>query len=150
MNRQKTLDYILKVAWQTVANRYNQIASRHGITQATGYVLINIHQEGVPVTQMASLLGVKSTSLSRLLSGLETQGLIYRAADKVDKRSVRVFLTPEGVKKREKAKDVVREFNRYLDDNISEEDRAFAIATLRKITDLAAVYKPNGSTDDLL
>ncbi|WP_028297737.1 MarR family winged helix-turn-helix transcriptional regulator [Olivibacter sitiensis] len=147
MGRDNTVDYYLKVAWQSIANKYNQVAAKHGLTQAIGFLLINIHQDGVSVTQMAALLGVKSTSLSRVLSGMEMQGLIYRASDKVDKRSVRVFLTDKGLEKREVAKDIVRSFNTYIDENISEKERAMVIAILKKINALALAYEP--SSDDI-
>ncbi|MFC6099928.1 MarR family winged helix-turn-helix transcriptional regulator [Olivibacter domesticus] len=142
MNQDNTIDYYLKITWQSIANRYNYLASKHGITQATGYVLINIRKEGTPVTQIATLLGVKSTSLSRMLSGMEEQGFIYREADTRDKRSVRVFLTEEGQKKREIAKDIVREFNSYLDGYIKDTDREKLIDTLKRLNDLAVKYIP--------
>src|SRR3546814_9910779 len=104
MNEDNTIDYYLKAAWQSAANKYNQIASQFGITQATGYVLINIHKEGTPVSQIANLLGVKTTSLSRILNNLEGLGLIYRETNSADKRSVKVFLTELGKEKREQAK----------------------------------------------
>ncbi|HWV75205.1 MAG TPA: MarR family transcriptional regulator [Pseudosphingobacterium sp.] len=142
MSQDNTIDYYLKITWQSIANRYNYLASKHGITQATGYVLINIRKEGTPVTQIAALLGVKSTSLSRMLSGMEEQGLIYREADTRDKRSVRVFLTEEGQKRREIAKDIVREFNSYLDGYIKDADREKLIDTLKRLNELAVKYIP--------
>ena len=142
MNDDNTIDYYLKAAWQSAANKYNQIASQFGITQATGYVLINIHKEGTPVSQIANLLGVKTTSLSRILNNLEGLGLIYRETNSADKRSVKVFLTALGQEKRERAKDVVRKFNAYLDQHLSDEERASTIHTLKRINQLAIQYKP--------
>ncbi len=142
MNDDNTIDYYLKAAWQSAANKYNQIAARFGITQATGYVLINIHREGTPVSQIANLLGVKSTSLSRILNNLEGLGLIYRETNSADKRSVKVFLTDLGREKRERAKDVVRKFNAYLDEHLSDEERTSAIHTLKRINQLATQCKP--------
>lgn len=142
MSQDNTIDYYLKITWQSIANKYNQLATKHGITQATGYVLINIRKEGTPVTQIASLLGVKSTSLSRMLSGMEHQGLIYRKADMQDKRSVRVFLTTEGQEKREIAKHIVREFNNYLDGQMKESERQKLIDTLKRLNELAVKYNP--------
>lgn len=142
MNQDNTIDYYLKITWQSIANKYNQLASKHGITQATGYVLINIRKDGTAVTQIAGLLGVKSTSLSRMLSGMEQQGLIYRMADTSDKRSVRVFLTEEGQKRREIAKNIVREFNSYLDDQVKDAERQKLIEILKRLNELAVKYVP--------
>jgi Transcriptional regulators len=137
-----TIDYYLKAAWQSAANKYNQIAAQFGITQATGYVLINIHKEGTGVSQIANLLGVKTTSLSRILNNLEALGLIYRETNAADKRSVKVFLTEEGKQKRKLAKEVVRRFNAYLDEHITGEERRAFIGTLKRINQLAIQYKP--------
>src|SRR5215217_6136907 len=119
MKQQETVDYFLKVVWQNVSNTYNQIASGFGITQAIGYVLINIGKEGTAVSQLAGLLGVKATSLSRMLNNMEESGLIYRETSTGDKRSVKVFLTELGYEKRHMATGVVIAFNEYLAKNLS-------------------------------
>lgn len=140
MSHNNTLDYFLKTAWQTVANKYNFIASQYGFTQAAGYILINIYKEGSPVSQIANSTGVKTTSLSRVLNNLEALGFIYRETSDTDKRSVKVYLTELGKEKRKIAKDVVREFNEHLEEQISEKDREQLIATLMKINELASNY----------
>lgn len=142
MKPEETVDYFLKIVWQTVANKYNQIASEYGITQALGYMLINIHEEGTAVSQIATLSGVKSTSLSRMLKNMEELGLIYRQADLHDKRSVKIFLTPFGIQKRNIAKDVVRQFNEYLNAHITDKERLQLIKSLNKINQLTIDYKP--------
>lgn len=142
MKPEETVDYFLKIVWQTVANKYNQIAGEYGITQALGYMLINIHEEGTAVTQIAALSGVKSTSLSRMLNNMQELGLIYRETDPADKRSVKIFLTPFGVEKRQIAKDVVRKFNEYLNSHISDKERLQLIKSLNKINQLTFDYKP--------
>ncbi|SUI98104.1 Salmolysin [Sphingobacterium spiritivorum] len=141
MSQDNTIDYFMKTGWQTVANKYNTIASQYGFTQAAGYILINIHKEGTPVSQIANLTGVKTTSLSRVLNNLETLGFIYRETSEVDKRSVKVYLTELGKEKRKIAKDVVRSFNQYLEANISARERAQLIKTLIKINELAKDYQ---------
>jgi len=142
MKPEETVDYFLKIVWQSVANKYNQIAGDYGLTQALGYMLINIREEGTAVSQIALLSGVKTTSLSRNLKSMEELGLIYRANDPNDKRSVKIFLTPLGVEKRKIAKDVVRKFNEYLNAHISDKDRLQLIKTLNKINQLTTDYKP--------
>ncbi len=142
MKPEETVDYFLKVVWQTVANKYNHIAADYGITQALGYVLINIHEQGTTVSQIAALSGVKSTSLSRMLKNMEELSLIYRETDSIDKRSVKIFLTPIGIDKRQIAKDVVRKFNEYLNSHISNKERLKLIDTLNKINQLTTDYKP--------
>lgn len=143
MKHQETIDYFMKVVWQTMANRYNQLVADFGITQSIGYLLINIDEkEGTTVSQVAALLGLKSTSLSRMLSQLEQMGLIYRESNQGDKRSVKVYLTEQGREKRRMARAVVKEFNNYLNTHISDKDKNYLINLLKKLNQLTLDYKP--------
>jgi len=140
---QETIDYFLKIVWQTVANRYNQLVTEFGITQSIGYLLINIdEQEGTTVSKAAALLGLKSTSLSRMLNQLEETGLIYRESNPGDKRSVKIYLTALGKEKRHLARAVVKQFNNYLNDHINEADKQYLIKMLEKVNQLTVNYKP--------
>ncbi|MEJ2905919.1 MarR family winged helix-turn-helix transcriptional regulator [Pedobacter panaciterrae] len=141
MKQQETIDYFLKVVWQNMANTYNQIASGFGITQAIGYVLINIDKEGTAVSQLAGLLGVKATSLSRMLNNMEELGLIYRETSAGDKRSVKVYLTDFGREKRQLAKGVVISFNEYLNENLNSHEKNNLILSLQKLNKLTLAYK---------
>lgn len=142
VKHQETIDYFLKIVWQTVANRYNQLVTEFGITQSIGYLLINIEEEGTTVSQAAALLGLKSTSLSRMLNQLEQTGLIYRESNKGDKRSVKIYLTDLGKEKRQLAKNVVKQFNNYLNAHISDADKQYLTEMLKKINQLTLNYKP--------
>lgn len=142
MNHENTIDYFLKTSWQSVANKYNIIASQFGFTQAAGYILINIHKDGTSVSQIANSTGVKTTSLSRVLTNLESLGFIYREVNTEDKRSVKVYLTELGKEKRKLAKDVVREFNEYMEAQLTEKEKAQLIKSLKKINEIAATYTP--------
>lgn len=147
MSQENTIDYFLKACWQTVANKYNVIASQFGFTQAAGYILINIHKDGTSVSQIANSTGVKTTSLSRVLNNLESLGFIYREVNASDKRSVKVHLTELGREKRKIAKDVVREFNEFLDSQLPEKEREQLLKSLQRINELAASYTPHVEID---
>ncbi|KEQ29066.1 MarR family winged helix-turn-helix transcriptional regulator [Pedobacter antarcticus] len=148
MKQQETIDYLLKVVWQNMSNTYNQIASEFGITQAIGYMLINIDKEGTAVSQLAALLGVKATSLSRMLNNMEESGLIYREAAVGDKRSVKVFLTEFGREKRQLAKGVVRSFNDYLNKNLAIQEKNQLVQTLQKLNKLTLGYTVTTENDE--
>lgn len=148
MKHQETVDYLLKVVWQNMSNSYNQIAAEFGITQAIGFMLINIDQEGTAVSQLAGMLGVKATSLSRMLNNMQDSGLIYREAAAGDKRSVKVFLTDLGREKRQLAKGVVRSFNEYLNENLALQERNQLVQTLQKLNKLTLAYTVTTENDE--
>lgn len=141
MKKNQTLDYHIKFAWQNMFNKYNQLASEFGITQAIGYMLINIEDtEGTAVSNLAALLGVKATSLSRMLINMEKMDLIYRATDEKDKRSVKVMLTPHGIEKKQLAKGVVRNFNEYLDQHFSKKEKELFLQLLVRLNEITVAY----------
>ncbi|MEX2230816.1 MAG: MarR family transcriptional regulator [Cyclobacteriaceae bacterium] len=111
MRREETVDYVIKAAWHAIARMYNQKAAKHDITMSMGFVLLNIHSEGTPATKIAPLMGLEARSLSRLLKSMKEKGLIYREADRADKRMVRIVLTKEGKKKKERSRETVLRFN---------------------------------------
>ena len=122
MRREETIDHNIKTAWHAIARMYNQQAGKYDLTMSMGFVLLNINsEEGTPATKIAPLMGLEARSLTRLLKSMEEKGLIYRKADATDKRSVRIFLTKEGKKKKEKSRDVVLKFNNCVRQSISSE-----------------------------
>jgi DNA-binding MarR family transcriptional regulator len=99
---------------------YNQVALKYGANQTVGMVLLSIDKDGTPSTSIAPMLGMESTSLSRIISALETDLLIYRKKDKEDRRMVRVFLTEKGIEKRKIAKKVVQGFYDLIAEEIPQ------------------------------
>ena len=131
MKPEETVDYNIKVAWHAISRMYNTQAAQNDITTSIGFVLLNIDQEkGTPATKIAPLLGLETRSLTRILRSMEEKGLIYKQADSVDKRSVRIFLTQMGLEKKEISRQTVRHFNLKMREKIpqSQLDVFFKVA----------------------
>jgi MarR family transcriptional regulator, organic hydroperoxide resistance regulator len=131
MKPEETVDYNIKVAWHAISRMYNTQAAQNDITTSIGFVLLNIDQErGTPATKIAPLLGLETRSLTRILRSMEEKGLIYKQADSVDKRSVRIFLTELGLEKKEVSRQTVRHFNLKIREKIpqSQLDIFFKVA----------------------
>ncbi len=122
MNIEQTVDFHLRSTLFAMRRMYNLLAAENGLTQGIAYALINIGKEGVPATKIAPMMGMTSSSLSRLLKTMELDGLIYRESDKTDKRVVKIFLTEEGRTLREEVKAVVVSFNSKLLQKINKSD----------------------------
>lgn len=113
------MDYHIKTAWHAIARMYNQQALKFDGTMSIGYALLNISsEEGTAAMKIGPLMGLEPRSLTRLLKSMEEKGLIYRQVDKNDKRSVRVLLTKEGRKMKEKSRETVLRFNEAVRDEI--------------------------------
>ena len=134
MKKEETVDYPIKSAWHAISRMYNQQAAEEGFTTAIGFVLININsKEGTPATKIAPLIGLETRSLTRMLKTMEEKGLIYKKADPVDKRSVRMFLTEEGKRKKEISVQSVMRFNEQVRGALTEEELASFFGVISKI-----------------
>ncbi|HTE31047.1 MAG TPA: MarR family transcriptional regulator [Chryseolinea sp.] len=139
MRKEETVDYHIKAAWHAISRMYNQQAGKHAITTAIGFVLLNIHTDhGTPATKIAPLMGLEARSLTRMLKTMEEKKLIYREADPVDKRSVRIFLTDMGKKKKEISRATVLNFNERVREQISQHKLKVFFEVMNEINLLAA------------
>lgn len=137
MRREETVDHNIKMAWHAIARMYNQQAVQYDATMSMGFVLLNINSdEGTPATKIAPLMGLEARSLTRLLKSMEEKRLIYREADKFDKRSVRIRLTKEGKIKKEKAREKVIRFNEVVRKEVPMEKLHVFFEVLQSITQL--------------
>ncbi|UOQ73802.1 MarR family winged helix-turn-helix transcriptional regulator [Hymenobacter cellulosilyticus] len=135
MTPEETVDYNIKVAWHAISRMYNTQAAKHDITTSIGFVLLNIDQElGTPATKIAPLLGLETRSLTRILRSMEEKGLIYKQADTQDKRSVRIFLTEEGLRKKEVSRQTVRHFNQKVREKIPQAQLEVMFKVVGQIT----------------
>jgi len=122
MKREETIDFNIKVVWHAISRMYNQEGQKERITATLGFVLLNINPKtGTRATKIAPVIGMETTSLSRMLKTMESDGLIYRRPDPEDGRAVRVFLTKEGKRKREISKKTVLHFNTKVLENVPQE-----------------------------
>lgn len=134
MKREETVDYHIKSAWHAISRMYNQQAAEEGFTTAIGFVLININsKEGTPATKIAPMIGLETRSLTRMLKTMEEKGLIFKKADPVDKRSVRIFLTEEGKQKKEHSINTILNFNLQVREVVSDSELKTFFEVFEKI-----------------
>lgn len=134
MTREETVDYHIKSAWHAISRMYNQHAAVEDFTTAIGFVLININsKEGTPATKIAPLIGLETRSLTRMLKTMEEKGLIFKSPDPVDKRSVRIFLTEEGKRKKEISILTIKQFNEKVREKVSEAELKVFFGVFEKI-----------------
>lgn len=122
MQKEQTVDHVLRATWQTVAKMYNEQAVKHNSTMSMAFVLLNIDIEnGTPSTTLGPLMGMEPTSLSRILKSMEEKDLIYREKNPEDGRGILIKITDFGIEKRNVSKEHVLIFNETIRKHISEE-----------------------------
>ena len=144
--KEKTIDYVLRATWTSVAKMYNEEASKEGSTMATGFALLSIDPEkGTPSTSLGPKMGMEATSLSRTLKTMEEKGLIIRQKNPEDGRSVLIHLTDFGKEMRDYSKKVVLQFDEAVKKEISEEELQTFLGVAYKIMELIASKKIYGN-----
>ena len=118
MEAQETIDFQLRWGWSKLARLYTSLAEAHGISMSVGYALL---------------------SISRTLKGMEDRGLIERRQDDLDRRSVRVFLTPDGVHARRQIRELVIELNARLHELLGDEAVEQLLQGLARLNELLEV-----------
>ena len=119
MKPEETVDYHVRYVWHAISRMYNQLGAERDISTSLGFVLLNIRTEGgSQATKIAPLMGLESRSLTRMLRSMEEKGLIYRQRDRVDRRSVMIYLTEEGLRKKRIAQETIRRFNEEIRNEI--------------------------------
>lgn len=137
MKREETVDYNFKVTWHAITKMYNAYGAPFDITASSGFVLLNIDVEnGTPATKIAPLLGMESRSLTRMLKSFEEKGWIEKKPDPIDGRSVRIFLTPLGIEKRELSRLSVKEFNKKVREDVTDEQMEVFLGVVAKINNI--------------
>lgn len=86
-------------------------------------------------------MGMKATSLSRMLKKMESDNLIYKKKCENDGRSVRIHLTQKGEAKKKIARNVVIEFNQYMLQRLDQSDLKKYFETMQSITEITEEYK---------
>lgn len=94
-----------------------------GVTLAQCHTLLELEASELSLTGLAAALDLDTSTLSRTVDGLVRAGMVARAEDASDRRSLRLTLTPAG---RAKVAFINTTCNRYYGDllaGMNERDR---------------------------
>ena len=137
-----TLDHALRATWQSISKMYNEMAKPYGVTMAVGLTLLNLDpKNGISSTALGPMMGMESTSLSRLINNLEDLNLIERKQNTVDKRGVHIHLTSLGLEKRDLIKEHVLNFNQRVTSKLSTEEIKGYFKTIELLENVASEIK---------
>ena len=84
-------------------------ASTLNLSASQAYHLLSVPFDGIPMTGLANILGLDTSTLTRNIQKLEKLDLVIRKSDTYDRRIQRVVLTAHGI-------DLIESFEEYLID----------------------------------
>ncbi len=93
------LGYRLKLLSQAIDRQFQKILDPFGLTPLHWGILCCLWQtDGLPTLQISKQLQQRSGNVAVALPLMEKQGYIRRQCDEHDRRVIRIWLTPEGLK----------------------------------------------------
>jgi MarR family transcriptional regulator for hemolysin len=108
---------------------------KYGLTEATWLPLLRLAQSPAPMRQkdLAAALSLDSSSVVRILSGLEDAGLIERGEDAEDRRAKAIVITPLGRSLVRKVEAVSEDVQREVLAGLPQGDVAIARQVLEAV-----------------
>jgi DNA-binding MarR family transcriptional regulator len=77
---------------------FRQRISYSGASYQQLIAVLIIPDDGIKMSQLASKIGIKNSTLTRLINGLKSKNWIKKEQQLNDKRVTRVFLSAQGIK----------------------------------------------------
>jgi DNA-binding MarR family transcriptional regulator len=123
MEKKRTIDLDIKLTWLNISRMYNTQADQYDFSTSAAFVLLHMDDtKGTQLANVAPMLGMEASSMTRLINGMEDKGLITRRRENLrDRRQVLIYLTETGRKAKSVAKIKVKHFNKKIATQLSPE-----------------------------
>lgn len=118
------LGYRLKLLSQAIDRQFQEILDPFGLTPLHWGILCCLWQtDGLPTLQISKQLQQRSGNVAVALPLMEKQGYIWRQCDEHDRRIIRIWLTPEGLKLKDILPVQAQNLDKQLFESLSEDER---------------------------
>lgn len=125
MKTDDRLIYQLLMAQQKLRTYITNTLLAEGISITlgqAGILFILQRDDGRTMTELSKTLAVKNPTLTRLIDRLERSAFVIRRASKKDRRTIRIYITPEGTEECDKAKPIIKRVNEEIKSGFSQEE----------------------------
>jgi len=136
-------------AARALARLFDNALKPFGLTNGQFSLLMALNRPEPPsIGELAPFLAMDRTSLTAALKPLERRGIVRIEADKNDRRSRRVRITPEGVTLLEAAVPTWRETHAQLDAALDEGVPSRLRGALQQVPPVAATIASTAAKSD--
>jgi DNA-binding MarR family transcriptional regulator len=96
-NLHDTTGFMVRIVQLQIFQAFFDVFSARGLTTGSYTALVAIRDNpGVKQGDLADCMLIKRSNMTKLISGLEAQGLVERRVSAIDKRAVDLYLTSAG------------------------------------------------------
>ena len=108
--------------------------SKYELVKGQAELLLLIKDnDGITQNELASLLGIKDSSMSVRLSKLEKSGYIVREIDEENLKRKLVYITVEGKKVSVQCRRILREFDEILYNGFTKKEKTQLEKSMKKV-----------------
>jgi DNA-binding MarR family transcriptional regulator len=125
MMAEDRLIYLVLMAQQKMRSHITNVLLAEGIKVTlgqAGILFLLQHNDGQTMTELSKTLAVANPTITGLIDRLERSEFVRRQAGSGDRRSFRIYLTPDGIKECEKVKPIIKKTNDEIKDGYSKEE----------------------------
>ena len=113
---------------------FDSMLKPHDMTMSQGWVMVHLVREnGLRQSELAERLEVATVTTSKLIDRLEARGYVERRADPEDRRSNRVYATPQAKSLVKIMTRTIFEVDEIANEGISEAELETTLKVLRKM-----------------
>ena len=122
-NLEDCIAFITNKYNKEITELFNQRLQEHNITRVQWIALFYIgNNEGITQRDLAQILDSNESSIVRLIDRMEKENIVKREKDPTDRRVTKLFLTEEGMKKRDEILPIGEKFSKDCIKGISDEE----------------------------
>mgnify|MGYP005764930229 FL=1 len=128
------LHFLFMRCYHNTAKRITQNLQGMGLLSGQPKILeCLLEQDGRTPKELGNRCALDKSTITSLLGKMEQQGLIRREVQPMDKRSVRIYLTQEGLEKGVQVQRVCSEVDASIVEGLSAQEQETLISSLRTI-----------------
>jgi len=125
MKADDRLIYLVFMAQQKMRTYITNALLAEGIKVTlvqAGILFILEDHDGRSMTELSQTLAVENPTLTGLIDRLERSAFVVRKASLEDRRSFKIYLTPDGIKESERVKPIIKRINDEIKSGYSKEE----------------------------
>ncbi len=143
----QTVGYFIRQANIALSRALQRRLARYNLTSPQMIFMREIWlEEGLSQRELSERVGTAESTTVAALRVLERRKLIKRIAKPLDRRAIRVFLTPEGRRLEREVVPKIYQVNERVAKGLSRQELETLAMALRKIRDNASVLAVASST----
>ncbi len=104
------------------------------------YILTICRNPGVSQEQLSRMILINKSNVTRQLNSLEQNGFVTRTPDESDRRILRVYPTQKALDAFPVVRQVLRDWQEYVMDGFTPEEREELTRLMERVSDRAAAY----------